>query len=63
MIEFECVNVRFLNIQHGELTIEIFLLRDCNICSHGCKDNLIKDTRMVCQTKDTIILYGDSVDG
>ena len=43
--------------------IEIFLLRDCNFCLHGCKDNLIKDARMVCQTKDTIILYGDSVDG
>ena len=41
----------------------IFVLRDRNFCLHGRKDNLIKDVRMVRQTKDTIIYVADSVDG
>ena len=44
--------------------IETFEFYDRNSCLHyGCKDNLIKDARIVWQTKDTIIYVADSVDG
>ena len=53
-----------MNIQHGELMIETFEFCDRNFCLHfECKDNLIKDARMVWQTIDTIIYVADSVDG
>ena len=44
--------------------IETFEFCDRNSCLHyGCKDILIKDVRIVWQTKDIIIYVADSVDG
>ena len=43
--------------------IKTFEFCDRNSCLHcGYKDNLIKDARIVWQTKDTIISVVDSVD-
>ena len=66
MIEIKTLLLEFwiFSMANSELMIETFEFCDRNSCLHyGCKDILIKDVKIVWQTKDIIIFVADSVDG